>query len=268
MSSTIISIDGFELVGNISVNVTATKDNNKLESKSFTGDSYEEIKEKIKPYVQQLRVTYHPTIVRNNLPKTGTVMFKKLLKLANGLDHRGLYDEANLVDKIIRRYAEEYQDYDPGHSEPPEEWEAAMMEMDMSPEVLKKEREYKKREMPTDPEDIEELIMRTKMLLKGVDYPDVEGPSYWSPQEESKDVGEKWYFGTEGLPEEDEWYPEDMADDPMSPEEIQSRLMEPNKPRGEAEQKAFEDWIAGRTFAPSKPLTKEELDEWENRKGK
>ena len=39
------------------------------------------------------------------------------------------------------------------------------------------------------------------MLLKGVDYP--EGDSdIWQPQRGSGDVGEKWYFNTEGLPEE------------------------------------------------------------------
>jgi hypothetical protein len=136
---------------------------------------------------------------------------QELVKIANELDQKGLYDEASEVDAIIRLCAEEYQEYDP-NPWPPEPWEAAMMEMDISPEVQKKEHEYKKREIPTDPKEVEELIVRTKMLLKDIDYPEGE-IDIWQPQEESKDVGEKWYFGTEGEPEETYIEPEDMAED-------------------------------------------------------
>ena len=86
-----------------------------------------------------------------------------------------------------------------------------MMEMDLSPEVLEKEQEYQEKEVPTDPAEVEELIARTKMLLKGVEDPESsEGPGYLTPQEESEDVGEKWYFGTEGEHEKEFYEPEDM----------------------------------------------------------
>jgi hypothetical protein len=179
-------------------------------------------------------------------------IIQKIVKIANELDKRGLYDEANLLDKI----AEEYQDYDPGPVDPPQLWELELMQYDMSPEEREKQKEYEEHEVPTDPKEVEELIVRMKMLLKDVDDPDVgEGPGYLAPQEESKDVGEKWYFGTEGEPEEEFVYPEDMSDD-------QYKLVEPSQPRSDEDQKAFEDWVSGRTFAPSTPRSQEDVEKW------
>lgn len=144
------------------------------------------------------------------------IMFKKIILLANKLDQKGLYEEANIIDALYK-YAIEYPaDYDPGPLPAPEPWESEMMEMDISPEAREEKQEYKKHEIPTDPQDVEELITRTKMMLKGIEYPESES-DIWRPQEESEDVGEKWYFGTEGEPTEEIVYPEDMADDEPMP---------------------------------------------------
>lgn len=97
------------------------------------------------------------------------MILKKLLKLANKLDQKGLYDEASMLDKI----AEEYQDHQ-GPMKPPEAWESAMMEMDISPEALEKEQEYTEKEIPTDPAEVEELIDRAKMLLGSIELPEEE----------------------------------------------------------------------------------------------
>lgn len=187
-------------------------------------------------------------------------IIKKLVSIANELDKKGLYSEAGEIDNVLSKYAEE------GLEEPwppKERWERGMMEMDLSPEKVKKEKMYKKHEVPTDPKDVEELIARTKMLLKGTDYvgEDTEGPQYWAPQEGSEDIGEKYYFGTEGEAEKEFIYPEDMADDTSGPPSSYVDLGEKQpgdkayfeKAMKKNQQKAFEDWVAGRTFAPSAP---------------
>jgi len=83
----------------------------------------------------------------------------KLTKIANSLDQKGLYDEANAIDILIKSAIEYPEDYDPGPMKPPEDWEMGMMEMDISPEAVEKEKEYKEHEVPTSEEDIEELLI-------------------------------------------------------------------------------------------------------------
>ena len=115
-------------------------------------------------------------------------ILKELIKIANKLDLYGLYEEANVLDEICKYAIQLDQTIEP--------WEAEMMEMDISPEAKEKEQEYAKYEIPTDPEKIEELIARTKILLKGV-VPDsyTDGPQYWEPQTHLPE--DRWYFETE-----------------------------------------------------------------------
>ena len=122
-------------------------------------------------------------------------ILKKIYNIANKLDQRGLYEEANMIDTLCKRAIEYPKDYDPGTEPAPEQWEMEMMEMDISPEEVEKELEYKEHEVPTEAKDIEELVFRTKMLLgkegEGDDAPkwDILQPGFGYPESDEDEAG-------------------------------------------------------------------------------
>lgn len=93
------------------------------------------------------------------------MLLEKLIALANKLDERGFYKEAEMIDKLAIEYP---HDFSPPSVEPPEEWEAELMNMEISPEAVEKEKEYKKHMVPTDPSELEELSDK-KMVEKKVE---------------------------------------------------------------------------------------------------
>lgn len=149
-----------------------------------------------------------------NIPEAHSVMAKHILlliKVANTLDKKGAYEEADEIDEIIRKMVEREQ---------PSGEEVEMMSGDYEDE--KREKEYKKREEPTDPEEIEKKLMERKMKKKDIQFDigdkddwdiwnpkDVEQleegthvPAYDDPQGierfNPKDPGDMWFQGLEG----------------------------------------------------------------------
>ena len=107
MEKTIISVDGLEVFSEASVEVEAGRENKVLETKMFSGSTFDEIKGDVDKYVQYLRKKYHPAIVRSNLPRKGATMniLRALVKIANDLDSKGQYDLAQEVDCVIKMAA-------------------------------------------------------------------------------------------------------------------------------------------------------------------
>ena len=113
-----------------------------------------------------------------------------LIKLANKLDKRGLYKEANILDQIIKSAIDNPE---------PEPWELEMMQMDISPEAREKEKAYKKREVPTDPAEFDdmqkphpkynvdyELLAKMRHLLNKLEDPDDALEKYdWSVEKDT-----------------------------------------------------------------------------------
>lgn len=149
-----------------------------------------------------------------NIPEAHSVMANHILllvKVANSLDKKGAYEEADELDEIIRKMMEDEESVGK---------EIEMMSGDYEDE--EKEKEYKKHEEVTDPEEVEKKLMDRKMKKKDIQF-DVGGeedwdtwnpksveqleedthiPAYDDPQGverfNPKDPGDMWFQGLEG----------------------------------------------------------------------
>lgn len=93
------------------------------------------------------------------------MILKDLTKLADKLDKKGLYSEASILDDLIKKAIRYPKDYDQDPMQDPESWGMAMMEMDISPKAIKNKKRYKRREIPTEEKDIEDLIFKNRILV-------------------------------------------------------------------------------------------------------
>lgn len=100
------------------------------------------------------------------------MILNRLIRIAHLLDKKGLYEDASIVDSLCKVAIDYPEDFDPGPMPPPEDWEMEMMYEDMAPEVVEKEKEYKQKEVLSKPEEIEELIFRTRALLDADEFPE------------------------------------------------------------------------------------------------
>lgn len=105
MSQYIIKVSGSEILNRATVNVALvdTRSDETISYKKFTGSSIKGLLPEVWGYIRTLKRKYPGIQVDSTgLPKQSSLnILTNLVSLANVLDQKGLYNEANDIDQIL-----------------------------------------------------------------------------------------------------------------------------------------------------------------------